>query len=88
MSEDQLSALLAKIKEDNGLQEKLKGAADLDAFLAIAKEAGFYVSKADWLKYQAQQTLELSEEELEGVAGGKATQHWGWGCGHRYNTDL
>ena len=71
MSEEQLSALLAKIKEDAGLQEKLRGAADLDAAVALAKEAGFDVSKADWLKYQAQQTLELSEEELEGVAGGK-----------------
>ena len=37
----------------------------------MAKEAGFDVSKADWLKYQAKQTLELSDEELEGVAGGK-----------------
>jgi len=31
MSEEQLSALLAKLKDDAGLQEKLKGAADLDA---------------------------------------------------------
>ena len=70
MSEDQLAALLAKLKEDTGLQEKLKGAADLDAALAIAKDAGFDVSKADWLKYQAQQTLSISDEELEGVTGG------------------
>ena len=73
MSEEQLSALLAKLKEDAGLQEKLKSAADLDAASAIAKEAGFDVSKADWLKYQAQQTLELSDEELEGVSGGVFT---------------
>ena len=71
MSEEQLTALLAKLKEDAGLQEKLKGAADLDAAVAVAKEAGFDVSKADWLKYQANQTLELSDEELEGVSGGK-----------------
>ena len=71
MSEEQLSALLAKLKEDTGLQEKLKGAADLDACVALAKGAGFDVSKADWLRYQAKQTLELSEEELEGVAGGR-----------------
>jgi predicted ribosomally synthesized peptide with nif11-like leader len=71
MSEEQLAALLAKLKDDAGLQEKLKAAADLDAALALAKEAGFDVSKADWLKYQANQTLELSDEELEGVAGGK-----------------
>jgi hypothetical protein len=35
MSEEQLSALLAKLKEEAGLQEKLKGAADLDPALAI-----------------------------------------------------
>ena len=70
MSEEQVAALLAKLKDDAGLQEKLKGAADLDAAITLAKDAGFDVSKADWLKYQAQQTLELSNEELEGVAGG------------------
>jgi predicted ribosomally synthesized peptide with nif11-like leader len=70
MSEEQLSALLAKLKDDAGLQEKLKGAADLDAAVAMAKEAGFDVSKADWLRYQANQTLELSDGELEEVAGG------------------
>jgi predicted ribosomally synthesized peptide with nif11-like leader len=70
MSEEQLTALFAKLKDDAGLQEKLQGAADLDAALALAKEAGFDVCKADWLKYQAKQTLELSDEELEDVAGG------------------
>jgi len=70
MSEEQLAALLAKLKDDEGLQEKLKGAADLDAVLAIAMDAGFDISKAAWLRYQANQTLELSDEELEGVAGG------------------
>jgi predicted ribosomally synthesized peptide with nif11-like leader len=70
MSEEQLAALLAKIKDDAGLQEKLKGAADLDAILAIAKDAGLEISKAAWLRYQASETLELSDEELQGVAGG------------------
>jgi len=69
MSAEQLTALLAKLNDDAGLREKLKGATDLDAAVAIAKEAGFDVSKADWLKYQAKQTLELSDEELE-MAGG------------------
>jgi predicted ribosomally synthesized peptide with nif11-like leader len=71
MSEEQLTALLAKVKEDVGLQEQLKETADLDAAVAIAKEAGFDVSKADWLRYEAKQTLELSDDELEDVAGGK-----------------
>jgi len=70
MSEEQLSALLAKLKEDAGLREKLQGAGELDAAVAIAMQAGFDVSKEDWLKYQAKQTLELSDEELESVAGG------------------
>jgi len=70
MSEEQLKALLSRIKDDSVLSKKLQGAADLDAALALAKDAGFDVSKADWLRYQASQTLELSDAELEGVAGG------------------
>ncbi len=80
MSEDQLSALLAKLKDDAELQEKLKGAANLDEAVAMAQQAGFDVSKADWLKYQAKQTLELNDEELEKVSGGGTlcnfTQNW------------
>ena len=70
MSEEQLSALLAKLKEDAGLREKLQVAGDLDAAVALAKEAGFEVSKADWLRYQAKQILELSDGELEQASGG------------------
>ena len=70
MSEEKLSALLAKLKDDAGLQEKLKGIADIDAAMAIAKEAGFEMANEDWLKYQEKPTLEFSDEELEGVAGG------------------
>ena len=71
MSEDQLSALLAKLKEDAGLREKLQGAGDLDAAVSLAKDAGFDVSKADWLRYQAKQS-ELADEDLDGVARGIA----------------
>ena len=67
MSEEQLAALLAKIKEDAGLQEKLNAAADADAVLAIAKEAGFVITDEQLARAQA----EISEDELEGVAGGK-----------------
>ena len=73
-------SLLAKLKQDSVLQEKFKKAVDLDAAEALAREAGFDVSKADWLRYQASKTitsesndeiLELNDEELEGVIGGK-----------------
>jgi predicted ribosomally synthesized peptide with nif11-like leader len=75
MSEQQLTALLAKIKDDAGLKEKLQGAwPDVDAALILAKEAGFDVSKEAWLRYQANQTQDLGDAELEGMAGG------GLGC--------
>ena len=70
MSEEQLSALLAKLKDDAALREKLQSEGDLDAAVQIAKEAGFDVSKEDWLKHQAKLILELSDDELENVAGG------------------
>ena len=74
MSEEQLKAFLEKAKGDTSLQEKLKAAADSDAVAAIAKEAGFMISADDLAKAQS----ELSEEELEGVAGGGSGQ---WDCG-------
>ena len=66
MSEEQLKAFLEKVKADTSLQEKLKAAADADAVAAIAKEAGFSISADDLTKAQS----EISEEELESVAGG------------------
>ena len=80
MPEEQLSALLAKLKVDAELREKLKGAADLDAALAIAREAGFDVRKADWLRIQANQILELTNAELESMAGGNKFQNTGNTC--------
>jgi predicted ribosomally synthesized peptide with nif11-like leader len=80
MSEEQLSALFAKLKEDAGLQQKLKAAADLDTAMAIVKEAGFDVSKADWLRYQEQQSHELNDSELESVAGSKSSNWEGGSC--------
>ena len=65
MSLEQLKTFLEKVKGDTTLQEKLKAAADSDAVLVIAKEAGFNVSADDLAKAQS----ELSGEELEAVAG-------------------
>lgn len=81
MSEEQLTALLAKLKQDAGLRERLKSAADLDAAVKIAKGAGFDVSNDDWLSYQAMQT-ELNDEELEKLAGGGESKST---CGNKTN---
>jgi predicted ribosomally synthesized peptide with nif11-like leader len=68
MSEEQLKAFMEAVKADAGLQEKLKAANDSDAVVAIAKTAGFVISAEEFQQAQA----EISEEELEGVAGGAA----------------
>ena len=81
MSEEQLKAFLEKVKGDTSLQEKLKEAADSDAVVAIAKEAGLMISADDLAKAKS----ELSDEELEDVAGGQWSHppgaSWcGWWC--------
>jgi predicted ribosomally synthesized peptide with nif11-like leader len=72
MSEEQLKAFMEAVKADEGLQEKLKATADADTVVAIAKAAGFLISAEELHRGQAGQPgrAELSEEELEGVAGG------------------
>ena len=57
---------IEKVKADNGPQEQLEAAADADSVVTIAKEAGFVISSEDLKQAQA----ELSDEELESVAGG------------------
>jgi hypothetical protein len=42
----------------------------LPALLVVVKEAGFEVSPADWLKAQANQIMEMSDEELVGGSWG------------------
>ena len=82
MSEEQLKAFIEKVKVDTSLQEKLKAATDADAVVAIAKESGFVVSADEIKTTQSapQELQELSDEELEGVAGGTL------GCNTRNTT--
>ena len=67
MSEEQLNAFIAKIQGDTSLQEQLKAAATPDAVVVIAKEEGFSISVDDVENART----ELSDEELEGLAGGQ-----------------
>lgn len=50
MSKETLEALLAKLKNDDELQEKLKAVANLDDAVMLVKDAGFDVSKYDFLE--------------------------------------
>ena len=70
MSEEQLKAFLKAVKADESLQEKLNVAEDSDAVMAISKEAGFMIS-ADELQRAQVVGEELTDEEVESIAGGK-----------------
>ena len=76
MSEEQLKAFWEAIQSDPALQQKLQGVTDSGAIVEIAKEAGFTISAEELQKAQE----ELSDEELDGVAGGRSSPccdcHW------------
>ena len=72
MSEEQLNAFLEKVKGDTSLQEKLKAATSPKAAIEIAEEAGFAITAEDIQSMQSA-TVELSDKELEGAAGGGYT---------------
>ena len=68
-AEEQLKVFFEKIKADTSLQEKLKGAASPEAAIEFAKAAGFSITSEDIQSMQSA-TVELSDNELEGAAGG------------------
>jgi len=70
MSEEQLKAFLEKVKGDTNLQEELNAAASPEAALQIANDAGFAITAEDIQSMQST-TEEVSDEELEGAAGGR-----------------
>ena len=63
MSEEQLKAFIAKAKDDQSIQEKLKSAKSPEDVVGIAKEHGH--------EFTADKITELSEEDLEGLSGGQ-----------------
>ncbi|WP_115118393.1 Nif11-like leader peptide family natural product precursor [Synechococcus sp. UW105] len=69
MSEQQLKAFLDTVKGNSDLQEKLKTATSAEIVISIAKEAGFMFSAEELKKVSGFEVL--SDDELEGVAGGK-----------------
>jgi predicted ribosomally synthesized peptide with nif11-like leader len=72
MSEEQLKAFLEQVKDDTSLQEKIKAASNPDTVVSIAKQEGFSISADDLKKVRS----ELSEQELERVAGSGCCNSW------------
>ena len=62
MSLEQLKNFLEKVKGDSSLQDKLKAAKSPDEVVSIGKEHGH--------DFGTDHISQLSEEELEGLAGG------------------
>ena len=69
MSSEQLQLFIEKVKSDNDLAEKLKGVQSDEQVIAIAKELGFTITNDD-LESLFPEEQELTEEQLEAVAGG------------------
>ena len=67
MSEEQLKAFMEAVKADEGLQKQFKAATDVNAVVAIAREAGFVISAEELERDQGDVT---EDDELEAVTGG------------------
>ena len=76
MSEEQLKAFIAKAKDDQSIQARLKSAKTPEDVVSIAKEHGH--------EFTADKITVLSDKELEGVAGGAATGNMELGCPWNY----
>ena len=77
---EQLKAFLEKAQSDSELVAKLgalgKKGASIDDYIALAVEYGFSITAEEF--EEASKHVELSEEELENVAGGwgRSTNCW------------
>ena len=65
MSKENLEQFLARIDASEDLQEKIGEEIDIDAMIALGAENGFEFNAED-----LEGATELSDEELDGVAGG------------------
>ena len=63
MSEEQLKAFIAKAKDDQTIQEKLKAAKSPEDVVGIAKEHRH--------EFTADKINRLTDDELQGVSGGR-----------------
>ena len=70
MTSDHLQQLLTAVHSDPALKARLAAATTIEEALVIAESAGIAVSGDDLLAARRLQTPELTDAELEAVAGG------------------
>jgi len=68
MSKENLEQFIQKVTDDEQLQSRLGEEIDIDSLIALGAEHGFEFTEED-----LQESAELSDEELGGVAGGFGT---------------
>ena len=80
MSKEQLKAFIAKANVDKSIQDKLRAAKSPEEVVGVAKDYGheFTADKVTEL------ITELSEEELEGAAGGAVPKDTTIPCGYNW----
>ena len=64
MAVKDLQSFLAKVEQDPNLQEQLSQL-DLLGILKLAEQQGFQVRAADLLRAQAEQIMDMSDDELD-----------------------
>lgn len=72
VSLEQLDAFLARSRSQPELQAHLQEGVDLEAFLALARSAGFAVEESDVIAAQERAEADLSDAELQRRAGEEA----------------
>ena len=73
MSQSELERFIADVKANKEMQEDLKkGEASVEAVVKYAKEKGYDFTVEELKAYVETKKSELSEEELEKIAGGIA----------------
>lgn len=79
---EKFQKLQEKLSADEQLTAKLLAQETAEGAQAVLKEAGLEFSNAEIMElFNAMTKTELSEEELEGVAGGFSFGFPGWGFG-------
>jgi len=68
MSKENLEQFIQKVTDDEQFQSRLGEEIDIDSLIALGAEHGFEFTEED-----LQESAELSDEELGGVAGGFVT---------------
>lgn len=70
MAQDGIEQLVEKLKADSELSARFRSAQDGESFAALVAESGVEVTWEEVAPYLAVESSELSEAEMDSVAGG------------------